>query len=72
MIEGTCSVQCSGPNTLVCDTGVWDYEANPLSNSAQLDVKVLIADSKKYNGYTTVVLEGAFKYYGEGRACNNA
>ena len=41
VIEGACSVDCGGPNTLVCDTGPWTFNAFS-SDSGWLDVKVQI------------------------------
>jgi hypothetical protein len=40
VIEGACSVQCGGPNTLVCDTGAWTREESPRKGSGWLDVTV--------------------------------
>ena len=42
VIEGACSVQCGGPNTLVCDTGEWTFEDSPRVSSGWLDVTVQI------------------------------
>jgi len=64
VIEGACSVQCGGPNTLVCDTREWTYN-NPRSGSGWLDVKVIIEIVGDLGASETVevVLSAAFYYY---------
>jgi hypothetical protein len=64
VIEGACSVQCGGPNSLVCDTRGWTYN-DPLSPSGWLDVKVVIeiVGDLGASETTEVVLSSAFYYY---------
>ena len=66
VIEGACSVQCGGPNTLVCDTGAWTRESSPRIGSGWLDVTVYIevfADGGA-GEMVEIVLPEAFYYYG--------
>lgn len=65
VIEAVCSVQCSGPNTLICDTRPWTH-GPPLSDSGWLDVKVMI-ESYNEDGagdMITLRLSQVYYYYG--------
>mmetsp|Transcript_24658 Transcript_24658/g.50607 ORF Transcript_24658/g.50607 Transcript_24658/m.50607 type:complete len:191 (+) Transcript_24658:89-661(+) len=66
VIEGACTVQCGGPNTLVCDTGEWTAGSNTQS-SGWLDVKVMIEvfAGGGANEMYTLVLEDAYYYYSD-------
>ena len=68
VIEGACSVQCGGPNTLVCDTGEWTFEDSPRVSSGWLDVTVQIEVFANAGAgeMVTLVLKEAFYYYGLG------
>lgn len=64
VIEGACSVQCGGPNTIVCDTRQWIYN-DPRSASGWLDVKVVIeiVGDLGASETTEVVLSSSYYYY---------
>lgn len=64
VIEGACSVQCGGPNTLICDTREWTY-TNPRTVSGWLDVKVMveIVGDDGAAETTEMVITSAFYYY---------
>ena len=64
VIEGACSVQCGGPNTLVCDTREWTY-THPRESSGWLDVKVIIeiVGDEGAGETVEVVLGSAYFYY---------
>jgi hypothetical protein len=65
VIEGACSVQCGGPNTIVCDTGEWT--GHPRLGSGFLDVKVLIevfVPEGGANSMVELILDNAYYYYG--------
>lgn len=60
VIEGACTVQCGGPNTLVCDTNPWPGGA--LSDSGWLDVKVMVEQLEFGGTFVEMVLPNAYLY----------